>query len=272
MWAGDLYHQVMANTLTQHRRGIRVELALVQKLVRELAAAQYDFSAKHLFMNTAKSHAETYMGLPVFLALFEHTYELPTDGLLEKTQEDVCAWVEHTFAWDGWHILLQRIRSATDVHIEPQYLNYFVGGARISARMDVGTELASGQFHLYDWKCYSENERFAEYNQELFRHQLLAYALWPARRAANPQPIRHVTAHVYNPINSEYREVHFTETDVCDFEIEVGRWARVNERLFTDITEVEFDELDGPYDPQRSCPHCPFKAVCRQEITWHRLT
>lgn len=254
------------------RAGREVDEEVARRLIRDVAAAQFAFSVERRFIGATKSHVDTVGGIPTFLALFEHAYSLPADGLLEVTQLNVDRWLLRTFAWEGWPLLIDRVRSARRVHIEPDNLLYLVAGARIRARMDVGIETHDGCFVLYDWKCYNEDKRFAAYDQRLFKQQLLAYALWTVSRAEMRVAIDRVAAHVFNPITGEEREIRFTEGDCADFKLDVDRWARLQREIFTEVGDVELDDLRGPYDPQRSCPWCSFKAVCGQEILWHKLT
>lgn len=214
----------------------------------------------------------THGGLPTFLALFEHAYGLPADDALAETRASVDAWLAATFGWEGWPGLLAAVRSARAVHVEPQHLSYTMAGARLTARMDLGLESYGGRFAIYDWKCHREDSRFVEHGQRQFRQQLLTYALWPVRRELAPLPLERVSAHIFNPVTATYQELTFTNDDHADFELEVERWVGLHRRLFADVRDVEFDDLTGPYDPQRSCPWCPFKRVCGQEIAWHELT
>lgn len=271
-WAGDLYHEIVAHILNDARTGHKLDEDAARRLIGDVAAAQFAFSAERRFIGATKSRVDKCGGISTFLALFEHAYDLPVDGFLEATQFNVDQWLLHTFAWEGWKLLIDRVRSAQRVYIEPDNLLYLCAGARIRARMDVGIETQEGHFALYDWKCYNEDKRFAEYDQRLFKQQLLAYALWPVSRAEMRLGIDRVAAHVFNPIIGEEREIHFTENDCADFELNVDRWVRLQREIFTEVGEVEFDELRGPYDPQRSCPWCSFKSVCGQEILWHELT
>ncbi len=272
MWAGDLYHQIIAQALTTIRSGHGFDEEATRRMAHGLAEAQFDFSARKEFVVAVKSRAPTCQGLSTYLALFEHAYDLPTDGILADVQQKLDAWLSNTAAWQGWARLVDSVRRAPNVYIEPQYLKYVIGGARVTARMDVGIELRSGDFALYDWKCYRDDARFAEYDQAAFKHQLLAYALWPVVRQDEPLAIDRVTARVFNPASGEEQVVHFTDDDHADFELKVASWARMQELLFPDVGQVEVDDLDGPYDPQRSCPWCPFKGVCGQELSWHTLT
>lgn len=272
-WAGDLYHQTMTQMLNaaHSRRPVR-ELE-ARRFLNDLAAAQFAFSAERRFKGATKSHAPTHDGLSTFLALFEHAYDLPTDGLLRETQERVGCWLDNTFAWEGWALLLERVRSSRLVHIEPHNLLYTIAGARINARMDVGIEdTLNRQFRIYDWKCYQDDKRFAEHDQRAFKRQMLTYALWPVRRQAAPLPIERVSGHVFNPVTGESRELHFTEEDHADFELEVDRWVRLHAAVFSGVPDVEFDDLRGPFAPERSCPWCSFKGVCGKETAWHELT
>ncbi len=271
-WAGDLYHEILAHILNDVCAGHEPDEDAARRLISDVAEAQFAFSAEHRFIGATKSHVEKYNGIPTFLALFEHAYGLPVDGLLEETRLNVDQWLMHTFSWEGWLPLIDHVQSARRVYIEPDNLLYLFAGARIRARMDVGVETRDGLFVLYDWKCYNEDKRFAAYDQHLFKQQLLAYALWPVSREELRLAIDRVVAHVFNPVTGEEREIHFTENDCADFEIDVDRWVRLQREMFTEVGDVVFDELRGPYDPQRSCPWCSFKAVCGEEILWHELT
>lgn len=271
-WAGDLYHQMMARALTTLHNGGEIAEEETRRVACEVAASQFAFSAEHAFVGAVKSHAALRHDVPIYLALFEHAYGLPDDGILADIQGDVDQWLARTFAWDGWPTLAARVRTARRIYIEPATLHYPLAGARITARMDLGIETRGGTFLIYDWKCYREQERFAAHDQARFRHQLLSYALWPTLRRATPIPLDRVIAHVFNPISAEDRVEHFTDTDVADLELEVGQWARLQSEIFVDVPEVEFDDLKGPYSPKRSCPWCPFKGVCGEDIAWHTLT
>ncbi len=66
--------------------------------------------------------------------------------------------------------------------------------------------------------------------------------------------------------------VSFTEGDLADFELLLRHWAYTQSQIFTEVHEVEFEDLSGPHNPQRSCPFCPFKAVCGKDILWHTLS
>lgn len=271
-WAGDLYHQVMGHVLGQVRNGAAVDEAAVRQLAWELAEHQFSFSATGSYRGATKSKVATLAGISTFLTLFDHVYDLPTDGALEDTQRSVDTWLTNTFAWDAWPSLVTAIRRAQAVYVEPQHLTYTIGGARLSARMDLGIERRDASFAIYDWKCHQEDVRFVDHEQRQYRQQLLAYALWPAHRAQAPLPIERVTSHVFNPVTVTHREITFTPEDEADFALEVERWAQLHTRLYTDVADVEFDDLTGPFDSQRSCPWCPLKGVCGQEITWHELT
>lgn len=271
-WAGDLYHQVIGYVLSQVRRSSSVDESAARQLAWELAERQFAFSAGGGFAGATKSRVASFAGLPTFLALFEHVYGLPADGALEDTRSRVDTWLANTFAWEGWPTLLAMVRLAQAVYVEPQHLSYTMAGTRLTARMDLGIESRDGHFMVYDWKCHREDHRFLEHEQRLFRRQLLAYALWPVRREVAPLPLDRVSAHIFNPVSVAHQELRFTEEDDADFELEVERWARVHAQLFTDVPDVEFEDLNGPYDSQRSCPGCPLKRVCGQEIAWHELT
>lgn len=270
-WAGDLYHQLVAHALRATQAGRPIDQTTLRDLARQLAAVQFAFSASGAYRGATKSKVADYRGMPTFLALFDHAYGLPTDGLLEATQDRLDGWLAKTFAWDGWPALLRQVRRAGAAHIEPEGLVYALAGARLRARMDVGIEPGDGTFRVYDWKCYGAPERSAASGRGVQR-QLLAYALWPVLRSTRPLDLAAVTATVFNPVSGEEETVHFTEEDRAAFALEVGRWADLQPRLFPTIADVDFDDLAGPRDPARSCPHCPFKAVCGEEIAWHDLT
>ncbi len=272
LWAGDLYHKIMAHSLEELRSGHRLDETSIRRLAMNVAAEQFAFSERRDFVHTAKSRAPLYQGVSTFLALFEHAYDQPVNGLLRDTQQRVDQWLRNTFAWSGWLPLVEAFSGRSTTHIEPLYLNYTIAGGRVVARMDVGIEDPRGQFMLYDWKCYRDDARFAEYDQEMFKHQLLAYGLWPILRDDAPLGIDRVAARVFNPTTGEDQEIRFTEEDHADFELEVGHWVRVQRKLFTDVSEVEFDDLSGPYEPSRSCPWCEQKAVCGMEVRWHEMT
>lgn len=270
-WAGDLYHQVVAHALRAAQIGRPVDQATLRRTAHELTAIQFAFSAAGEYCGATKSKVADHKGLPTFLALFDHAYGLPTDGLLAETQTRLDSWLVTTFAWDGWAILLEQIRRGRAAHIEPEGLLYTLAGARVRARMDVDTEPGDGTFRIYDWKCYGNPERSAASGRGVQR-QLLAYALWPVLRPVSPLPLSRVIATVFNPVSGEAETVRFADEDHAAFELEVGRWVSLQAQLFTEIAEVNFDDLEGPYNPARSCPHCPFKAVCGEEIAWHDLT
>ncbi len=271
-WAGSLYHQVMARTLSRVRYGVYPNEAAARRLARDVAAAQFAFSRDRHFVGAIKSRVEAYDDISVFLALFEHTYGLPADGYLEETRDEVDRWLATTFAWGGWEPLLAEIRRAEAAYVEPRDLIYMLGGARIRARMDLGIATRDDRFLLFDWKCYDDDDRFAAYDRERAGHQLLAYALWPIQPTTLAIPIERVVGHIFNPIAGECREVRFTEAECADFELEVGRWARLQARIFDDVSDVDLDDLSGPYSPERSCPWCPFKGICGEGIAWHTLT
>jgi len=271
-WAGNLYHQVMAHTLNRARYGVHPNEEAVRRLARAVAEAQYEFSQRHRFVGAIKSHADDYDGIPVFLALFEHAYGLPSEGLLEATCADIDSWLTTTFAWEGWQALLGEMRRAEAVYVEPNDLSYTLDSVRIHARMDLGMLTRDKHFLLYDWKCYKDDERFIDYDQEMSAHQLLTYALWPIQPFTLDLPIEHVIGHIFNPVTGECREVRFTEVECADFELEIGRWRRLVARTFDEVSEVDVNDLRGPYSPERSCPWCPFKGVCGEEIAWHTLT
>lgn len=270
-WAGDLYHHIIAHALRAAQAGRPLDRDVLRQLVQELAAVQFAFSAAGEYRGATKSKVATHRGLPTFLALFDHAYGLPTDGLLAETQTRLDAWLLNTFAWGGWDTLLGQLRRGRAAYIEPEGLLYTLAGARVRARMDVGTEPGDGTFRIYDWKCYGNPERTAASGRGVQR-QLLAYALWPVLRPVAPLPLSRVIATVFNPVSGEEETVRFTDEDRAEFELEVGRWASLQAQLFTDIAEINFDDLEGPYEPGRSCPNCPFKAVCGEEIAWHELT
>ncbi len=271
-WAGNLYHQVMARTLARVRYGVHPNEAAARRLARGVAEAQFAFSRERRFVGAVKSHVEAYDDISVFLALFEHAYDLPADGVLEETCADVDRWLSTTFAWDGWGPLIAEMRRAEAVHVEPRDLLYTLAGARIRARMDLGLLTRDHRFLLYDWKCHTDDERFVVHDRQKEEHQVLAYALWAMQPGTLGLPVERVVGHIYNPIAGECRAVRFTEAACADVELEVGRWARLQARLFDEVAEVDVDDLRGPYAPDRSCPWCPFKGVCGEEIAWHTLT
>lgn len=261
-WAGDLYHLTLTRLLTRIRAREPFTEDDTRRLARSLATAQFTFSEGRHFRGVTKSRVATHDGLPIFLALFEHAYDLPTDGLLRDTQERIDHWLTNTFAWAGWEQLVAQLRVARTVHIEPNNLLYSIAAARINARMDVGIEdLAGGRFLIYDWKCYQNDKRFAEYDQRAFKRQLLTYALWPVRREVAPLPIECVVGQIFNPVTGESIELRFTQEDHADFELDVDRWVRLHTEVFPGIPEVEFDDLRGPYTPEHSCPWCAFKGA-----------
>ncbi len=155
-WAGDLYHQVIGSMLTELRAGRIVSEDAARELAWDLAERQFAFSAAGGFNGATKSRVPKYEGLSTFLALFEHVYDLPDGGVLEETRSNVDQWLVNTFSWQGWPELLAAIRLARSVHVEPQYLSYTLGGARLVARMDLGIETRDGRFMVYDWKCRRE--------------------------------------------------------------------------------------------------------------------
>jgi hypothetical protein len=271
-WAGNLYHQVMARILSRARYGIHPNEESARRLARAVAEAQFAFSCERRFVGAIKSHAGDYDDIPVFLALFEHAYDLPADGLLEETRDDVDRWLSTTFAWDGWEPLLTEMRRAQVVHVEPRDLLYTLAGARIRARMDLGILTRDDRFLLYDWKCYNDDARFVAYDRGKEEHQLLVYALWAMQPETLGLPSERVVGHIFNPIAGACREVRFTDAECADFELEVGRWTRLQARIFDEVSGVDINDLRGPYAPERSCPWCPLKGVCGKEIAWHTLT
>ncbi|MDQ6864049.1 MAG: PD-(D/E)XK nuclease family protein [Candidatus Dormibacteraeota bacterium] len=273
-WAGDLFHQSVAHLLNQQLRGRTMDLDEISDLAVQAAAAQFTFSARRHFVGATKSKVGTINGISRYLALFEHVYDLPFDGdALAQTQQKLAQWLGTLFAWSGWEPLLQQVRTARRVYVEPQHLYYRLAEARIAARMDLGIDSRTGEFLIWDWKCYREDDRFAEYDQFLFRQQLLAYGLWPVLRSdGGAITLDRVSAQVFNPVTGEDNSLSFSDDEHSDFELEVGRWARAHAEVFTDVAEVEFEDFEGPRDTQQSCPWCPLKGVCGEDIAWATLS
>jgi hypothetical protein len=273
-WAGDLFHQSIAHLLDQELRHRSMTLDEIVDVALDAARAQFAFSERRQFVGAVKSRVGKASGISRYLALFEHVYDVPFESdPLAETQQKLTRWLATTFAWNGWEPLLHQLHTAERVHIEPQYLYYRLADARIAARMDLGIETRSGQFLFWDWKCYRDDDRFAEYDQFLFRQQLLAYALWPVLRTDSPSiTLDRISAQVFNPVTGEDDSLSFSKEDHADFELEVGRWVRAHAEVFTDPADVEFEDLDGPRDTQRSCPWCPLKGVCGEDIEWASLT
>ena len=270
-WAGDIYHQAIAHVLRTSLQGRHWNDSQACQLAVRLMQAQFAYSESRAFRGAIKSRAPKIEGLSTFLTLFEHMYDLPTDGLLDDVQAKIQQWIRTTFAWSGWNDLLQTMKHARQVYIEPDQITYNLTGAQIFVRMDLGIETYDDQFILYDWKCYGEDEQFDEWNLDQFRHQLLVYALWPTRRTTRPIPLERVTASVFQPTNGALVPITFTENDAADIEMVVQRWVTMQQQHFANVSDIDFDDLEGPYDPQRSCPWCAFKRVCGKEIAWHEL-
>ncbi len=47
--------------------------------------------------------------------------------------------------------------------------------------------------------------------------------------------------------------------------------TRRSPQIFTSVSDVDFGDLDGPYDPSSACPYCPFRRICGEEISWSDL-
>jgi hypothetical protein len=214
----------------------------------------------------------TIQGISTFLALFEHAYDQPNKDSLQQTIAAVTEWLSNTFSSSSWTRLLKHLDTARNIFVEPSELRYSIAGAQVFARMDLGIETLDRKFILYDWKCYSDNESFTDYNQAQFKHQLLVYALWPVRRDTMPIPIDSITAYVFNPITTQEDEVTFTEGDHADFELEAIRWVTLHKQLFDNVADIDIEDLEGPFDSSRSCPWCQYKAICGKDIQWSALT
>jgi hypothetical protein len=271
-WAGDVYHKVIAHTLQQISKRKPVKLSSVLRFASDLIAEQFTYSQNKNFVGVAESKAPTLDGISLFLALFEHVYNLSDAEILKTAQQNIDLWLTNTFSWDRWDEVCDLVRQASFTYVEPENFWYSLGGAKISARMDFGIELRNGKFIIFDWKCYNENADFTEYNEKLFKHQLLTYALWPTLRERNPLSIHNVSAHVYYPTQNRTLDFTFTEEDIWDYELLIQQWTSFHDQVFTEISEVEFEDLSGPSNPERSCPWCQFKAICGEEIEWHKLT
>jgi len=270
MWAGDLYHQIVARALKDVQSGRVLDPAYYLSLAHSVAAAQFAFSEAHRFRGATKSRVEEMQGIPIFLALSEHAYALPDDGILQETHDKIDSWIARTFAWGGWESLVTQTRRNRAVHIEPQNLYFPLAGARVSARMDIGVESSREEFTVYDWKCYGNPERSAASGRKV-QQQLLAYMLWPVLRSTSPIPIAHVKGIVFNPATGVEETIRYTAEDQADFELVVGQWVRLQAQVFTSVGDVDFGDLDGPYDPSSACPYCPFRRICGEEISWSDL-
>lgn len=270
-WAGELYHQVMKYTFLRIKSKERLTPANVYQIAKELAALQYDYSANRTFQGAKKSHAPLYHGMSTFLALFEHQYDTETGTSLEETQEKVYRYLATTFAWERWKKVVEYIRTGRRVHIEPENLTYTLAGAKINARMDLGIELPGGKFLLYDWKTYGENERFTELNRDSFKQQLLTYALWRLKDANDLKDLDQIAGCIFNPHTGAHLDIRFNEADVSNFELEVQNWTQLQTQLFTNIEDIDFEDLDGPFDPSRTCPWCSFKGICGKGIVWNQI-
>lgn len=270
-WAGDVYHSVLADTLRQVTEKRRLNYNDIKQLALDVVALQFEFSQRAAYVGLPESKAPKHQGISLFLALFDHVYDLPVEGLLDRTQQKLSNWLDTTFQWVGWVELLDEIDAARYVHIEPNNCWYEIGGTKVSARMDVGIERRDKTFVIYDWKCYSDVIDFAEHNEQVFRRQLLAYALWPVLRTNYPLPVESITGRVFYPTNGSALEFGFLEEDLWDFEIEMDNWTHFHNDVFDTITDIDFNDLPGPFDPQRSCPWCSFKSICGESILWHKL-
>lgn len=271
MWAGNLYHQIIGDVLQKTRAKQIPDHLSIKQFAEELATAQFTYSQEKKFIGAVKSKAPKLQGVSCFLALFEHMYDLPDKDILSDTLQKIDLWLTNTFAWERWEQLVFHVQEAPMLFIEPFDLGYTLGGAEIFARMDVGLETKDNKFIIYDWKCYSDNIEFVEYNEKTFKHQLLTYALWPVLRERNPIPIDEVTAQVFYPSLNKTLDFTFLEEDLWDYELHVEQWVRFHDQIFTGISDIEFEDLNGPYDPEHSCPWCQFKAICGEEIAWHNL-
>jgi hypothetical protein len=248
-----------------------VSAAHLHQIAEEVAVAQFNFSAAGSYAGATKGKVPTLHRIPVFLALFEHVYNIPMDGLLDWARREIDQRITNMLSWSGWPVVVEQVKTARSFYVEPEYLLYSLAGSRVYARMDLGVETADDRFIVYDWKCHGESEEFARFNQSSVKQQLLTYALWPVLRKEAPLPLDHVSACVFNAVTTDHEWLTFTERDLADFELTLGHWVRMQAKLFNELGEVDFNDLRGPYDPSRSCPWCQFKGVCGKEIAWQEL-
>lgn len=272
-WAGNIYHQVISEVINRIRKRRPMDLQTAIDITTVLIDRQFAFSTARKFKDTIKSNAQKVENISIYLALFEHFYDLPLEDLRESTREKLRNWLINTFDWRDWPKLVSLVRDpANQVHIEPIYLYYsLIEDIKIPVRMDLGIELPDGTFMIFDWKCHNENIDFIEYNMTQLKRQLLIYAMYCVMRDENPLSITNVTGYIFNPIFQKQQEFNFSESEKKDFELAYNHWVSIHTFQFTEPSSVNFDFLDGPRDPQKSCPWCAFKGVCGSEITWSEI-
>jgi len=272
MWRGKVFHSLIAEHLSEVRKGNKVQLNDLLTGYKQRMREQWKSSANNSFDigNTIQENA--------FL-LQEHLYKetvsentlLDTIRDLEKRTEQFQRWAEDTSFY-------AEVIQSPQVLIEPptysrETLSFNLDGVQIITKVDL--VLASeGQFAIFDWKT-SKPVRSARMLPQV-EFQAAVYQLCPHFKLGTP--LNDISARFVYFMGNDFKQQLFRiDENMREYTLNLIRRSISRMRYFDQIdknrTQLTLNEsprftlndLDFAYS-EKSCIYCPFKQICLREL------
>jgi hypothetical protein len=268
MWKGDCLHWAIARYLSDIRDGARSFVEGLREDLRVKLRREWEFSEQRRFRQQPMSIDRG------GLALLEHEYDqMPATITPESVFGEVNAMVGRFLDWAaGPSGLEAKVADADNTWIEPPGFGpdapgIFLDGVQVLTKVDLAIEKSGSYFEIYDWKS-QEAERGPSPHMGQNELQVRVYQLWP--HMTMDLPLQQIFAHLIylGGAAAEVRS-HRLDERAVPLTVSMVRDSIAMAQMFDqNIADglMNLDDLDYASSPG-FCRLCPFKGLCREDLT-----
>ncbi len=243
MWAGDVAHRVIAETLDTVRRGGQLaELEEMRERARFFLNREWFQSKDRAWEENAKR----------FRNLYEHYYDKPiTRDRRHQIREKIFVCLKN---FHRSPVLQEILKVPHDGWLVEDLESFEVGGVPVFAKPDLALK-HDDEVVIYDWKTGRESDRD--------RIQMSAYALLAIERyGARPDGLRVVLFYLKSGI---VRSGTPSAADLDEIRGKIAESVEGMRGLVTADNEAKREDF-ALTRSRRACERCHFLELCQEEL------
>lgn len=266
LWVGDVFHRGIAEFFNSHDGDTPLTADQLIALARQQIARDWRFSSQRAFLTTP--YAIDKEGV----ALLEHYYdEMPPECTPEAAADQVASLLERFLSWAGEAAIIERMKAADQVWIEPdawgpEAPGFWEDGVQVITKVDLAFGRHGEGFEIYDWKSGRAPKEKPPF---LGQHELQVgiYQLWPllSLGVAAPKISSHL---VYFGEETPVVETHQLDDETLPLLRSTLRHSvRLTRQWEARLQSgaIVRDELSYAYNVH-TCRQCSFRQLCRQTL------